>query len=178
MKKKRKPPAKRKNPTIRPGQKKEFHKTTQEEINKRVGEVESMLVRRMRKSQIHEFMRIKHNVEWRQTDRYMATARENLLQTLHQTKENHRCQSLGLYEQILFTGTIREKILAQERIDKLLGLEQPRTISVGGIEGAAPIKVAGERYDPRKLDTEKLIQLKSILTDAKVQTEIKDEAGQ
>ena len=175
MKKKRQPSPKQNKPTVRHGQKKEFHKTTQEEINKRIGEVESMLVRRMRKSQIHEFMRIKHNVEWRQTDRYMATARENLLQGLRQTKENHRCQSLGLYEQVLFTGTVREKILAQERIDKLLGLEQPRSISLGGIEGAAPIKFAGERYDPRKLDTEKLIQLKSILKDAKVQTEIKAE---
>lgn len=157
---------------VRPGQKKPYKKASLDEIEERIAEVEMMLGRHARKGQIHRFIKDKYGVEWRTVDIYIARARVNLLERLRQTKENHRCQSLALYEEILLTGNPREKILAQERIDKLLGLEAPRSIAVGGIEGSAPIKIADERkYDPRKLDVTKLKNLKSILKDAKVQTE-------
>jgi hypothetical protein len=160
---------------IRPGQNRPYSKGTQEQIEERIAFVDLLLFsRRARKSQIHKALLIKYDVDWRQTDRYMATARENRLEMLRQTKEYHRCNSLALYEQILSTGTPREKIMAQERIDRLLGLESPRSISLGGIEGAPPIPVAGHRYDPRQLDVSKLKQLKTILSSAKVKEEIEE----
>lgn len=160
---------------IRSGQKRPYKKATQEQVEERIAFVDLLLFsRRTRKAQIHKVMLIKYGIDWRQTDNYIARARDNRLEMLRQTKEYHRCNSLALYEQILSTGTPREKIMSQERIDKLLGLESPRSISLGGIEGAPPIPVAGHRYDPKLLDVNKLKQLKTILSSAKVKEEIEE----
>ena len=166
-----KTPPFKKPPVIRKGQKKPYRKGTQAEVESRIAEVEIMLGRHMRKMSIHKFMREKHGIEWRMADYYITHARDNMLERLRQTKESHRCQSLALYEEILISGNAREKMLAQERIDKLLGLEQPRSLNIGGIDGAAPIKFTSSKYDARKLPVSDLKNLKTILQNAKVEQE-------
>ena len=167
----------KKKPVIRRGQKRPYIKTTLDEIERRVDDVHSLLSKRMRKGEIHRRICKKYKVDWRTVDNYINRARERILQDLRETKEFHRSKSLALYEHVIAAGTPREATLAQERIDKLLGLEQPRALNIGGIEGSAPIKISEtRRYDPRSLSTEKLKNLKAILNDAKIQKEATSES--
>jgi hypothetical protein len=167
----------RKAPVVRKGQKKPYRKATQQEIDARIEFVASMLSSRSRKAEIHKQCRKKFNVEWRMADYYITRAREIILERLRETKEIHRSKALALYEKVIHEGTPREATLAQERIDKLLGLEQPRALNIGGIEGSAPIKISEtRRYDPRSLDANQLKNLKTILQNAKIQKETGEES--
>jgi len=59
-------------PIIRPGQWKPYVKATRQQIDERIGFVARLLRDGQTKSEIHEAVRQKFNVEWRQCDRYIA----------------------------------------------------------------------------------------------------------
>ena len=71
-------------------------------------------------------------MEWRQADEYIRRARASLLLHLERSKEEHRSESLAFYDSVIETGqsTMTEKLRSRERIDKLLGLEQPVQIKL------------------------------------------------
>ena len=71
----------KKQPVIRAGQCKPYRKGTRPQINKRIREVAKLLRRGTRKMAIHRIMKTRFNVEWRQTDRYIAAACELTQQT-------------------------------------------------------------------------------------------------
>lgn len=156
-------PKVKKPPVIRRGNKKPFVKHTPQEIEKRVDDVETLLGRRARKSQIHEIICKKYNVDWRTVDLDIGRARARLLQRLNETKNEHKSKALALYEQILLTGNPREKILAQERIDKLLGLEAPRQIGIGGGDGMPPVQTVVKDVTERPLKGYSKDDLKAII---------------
>jgi hypothetical protein len=58
---------------------------------------------------------------------YVKEARELLMQDLLRSKEEHRCDALAFYRSVILdpNASTVDKIRARERIDKLLGLEQP-----------------------------------------------------
>ena len=62
----------RKQPVIRPGQRKPYAKGTRQQIDERIGYVARLLRAGKTKSQIHCAVREKFNVEWRQCDRYIS----------------------------------------------------------------------------------------------------------
>jgi hypothetical protein len=131
----------KKPPIIRPGQRTPFKKATAEQIEKRVDFVEEQIEAGIRRrSELHKLVGKKFGVNWRTVDEYLGRARARLLERLRQTKDEFRSQSLATYQSILKNGNSREKILAQERIDKLLGLEAPRIFGHGGADGMPPIK--------------------------------------
>ena len=57
---------------IRPGQRHFYRKGSQSEIDQRRGFVARMLDAGETKTQIHRAVRDKFNIQWRQTDRYIA----------------------------------------------------------------------------------------------------------
>lgn len=59
-------------PVIRPGQRKPYVKATCQQIDERRGYVARLLRARKTKFQIHQAVREKFGVEWRQCDRYIA----------------------------------------------------------------------------------------------------------
>jgi hypothetical protein len=59
-------------PIIRSGQRKPYVKATRQQIDERHGYVARLLRARKTKFQIHQAVREKFNVEWRQCDRYIA----------------------------------------------------------------------------------------------------------
>ena len=83
------------------------------------------------KSRIIKKLKEKYGIQWRMANKYLTAAREHILLHLEDVKEHHRADSLSLYEGVLTNpkATPLEKIKAQERIDKLLGLEAPVLIS-------------------------------------------------
>jgi hypothetical protein len=118
-------------------------KSTAAEVERRVETCELLLSRGGRKSQIHSAMKKEFGVSWQMASIYVSRARANLLKRLGKPKEQHRCESLALYESVIQSPDSKpnDRIHARQRIDELLGLDAPRQIEHGGMEGAAPIPV-------------------------------------
>ena len=74
---------------------------------------------------------------------YMARARERIRSESDIPIDQLRSESLEFYKHLIRDPrtTIREKILARERFDKIMGLDAPVQAQVGGIAGA-PIQIS------------------------------------
>lgn len=83
--------------------------------------------RRLHKHAIKALLRQQFALSARSCERVLARARERILERTGKPKDEHRMDSLMFYDSIIrdSAAQIRYKILAQERIDKLLGLEAP-----------------------------------------------------
>jgi len=112
---------------------KAFNKSSSVEVVERVAQVEKWLRRGITlRSKLKKRIKARFNVEWRQADEYIRRARASLLLHLERSKEEHRSESLAFYDSVIETGqsTMTEKLRSRERIDKLLGLEQPVQIKL------------------------------------------------
>jgi hypothetical protein len=102
-------------------------KPTTDEIGERIELCRSMLIRRVPKTTIKKAFRQRFGAELSANtiEGYLGRAREALIIDLTRGKQAFRADSLALYESILADSkaAVRDKIKAQERIDKLLGLE-------------------------------------------------------
>ena len=115
-----------KNGIVRRGDVNPYRKSTEAEVEERVTEVEKMLrAGPILKSQLVKFIKNKFEVQRRMAEYYIARARERMLLRLNRVKDEHRAESLSYYEGVILNpaATVREKVVARERIDKLLGLE-------------------------------------------------------
>ena len=101
-------------------------------IQARVQWIENLLVTEtLLKSELKKRVRERYGIQNPRTiEEYITRARERLMTRLMRTKDEHRLESLSFYEGMLHSTatTPTEKIRARERIDKLLGLEQPMQI--------------------------------------------------
>jgi len=88
--------------------------------------VEMMGVRRWKKHQIKRAFKQEYGASWRQTERYIAAARKILLEESQAPADEHRSDALAFYARVLDSGDAswRDKIRAQNSIDKLLGLQK------------------------------------------------------
>src|SRR5437868_13297158 len=79
------------------------------------------------RTQWHHAFAKKFGLKWRQADNYIRLARERLLEATKRDKEEQRAESVSFYQQIARNGLmpLRERIKAQSRVDRLLGLEAP-----------------------------------------------------
>lgn len=101
----------------------------------RIEFIRSAIVKRKPKSVIKsEFTEKFGKVSPRTIERYLSRARELILSTAADSRDWFRAQSLALYGSILSGDKVkvRDRIKAQERIDKLLGLESK--IPMTGLE--------------------------------------------
>lgn len=102
-------------------------KPTNDEIAERIELCRSMLLRRVPKSTIKRAFRQRFgaDIDHGTIERYLTRAREVMLTDLTRGRQTQRANSLALYESVLADPavTVRDKVKAQERIDKLLGLE-------------------------------------------------------
>ncbi len=64
-----------KEPVIRSGQRRPYHKGTHRQIRRRIRVVAELLRLGARKWEIHRIIKKRFAVQWRQCDRYIATAR-------------------------------------------------------------------------------------------------------
>jgi hypothetical protein len=102
-------------------------KPTKEDIEARIEYTLFLLSRRLYKSDIKRMLIRKYSIGARTCENYLSRAREILIKGTGQTKEEHRVASLNFYESIIAgpDSTLRDRIYANERLDKLLGLEAP-----------------------------------------------------
>jgi hypothetical protein len=122
---------------------------TQQEKQLRLDLVLHMLTHGHTKGEIKEACRDQFASSYRTTERDIATARDLLMAELDETREAMLARSLSLYRSILNDprASLLDKVRAQKRIDKIMGLEAPLKHEVTGKDGR-PIQT--QMIDPAK----------------------------
>ena len=137
---------------IRPNNRTPFKKCTAQEKERRI-EFAYRLIRAKPYSRWHavRILKKKYQLCFRQCLVYLAEARNQLLLELDDLKNFHQARSLGFYQDVVDGNYPPEiRLRAQERIDKLLGLEQPARQTIKH-EGELPV-TARMRFEDLKLD--------------------------
>lgn len=105
-----------------------------------------LLSRALHKSQIKTLFQKKFDCSARTVERYLARARARMIELSGKSKEEHRQEALAFYLSCLRhpEATVKEKVYARERIDKLLGLDAPQQVQQktehsGAIAGIVPV---------------------------------------
>jgi len=144
-------------PSANPG------RTPDDEIEGRIVVTVALLAQGVRKSQIKRILASKFSVSARTCENYLARAREQLLEEVREERDEQRSLSLALYRSIISNpnSTMKDKILAQQRIDRLLGLEAPIKWASTTTDGQDVVPAAAP-MDLRSLTTEELIALRDV----------------
>lgn len=131
-------------------------KPTNEELERRALAVLDRMVSGHSKSAIVMMARSSWGVDHRTAFRYMARASKILSDSANLPLAEMRTRAMGFYESVMRDGKAshRDKIRAQERIDKLFGLEAPTRTEVTG-HGGGPIRTKSDD-DRRPVTTEEL----------------------
>jgi hypothetical protein len=161
----------RKPPILRKGGKRPYQKGTREQIELRIQTVADLLAQHAKRTQVIRSIRELHkkeiedkiaepmwNLGWRQIDEYIARAREVLMADTNKTRAQARRESISFYENFISQGhgTPRDRIVAQERLDKVYGVEVHRIEMTGSAGG--PIAIQDKTEVP-KLSKQKLVAL-------------------
>jgi hypothetical protein len=102
-----------------------YYKPDRAEQEERVAFTVFLLSRHARKSEIKRLLKARFGVSARTCERLLARARGLLRESTGAPPQEHRLRSYAFYLSVIRdpAATLREKMLAQKRIDKLLGLE-------------------------------------------------------
>jgi hypothetical protein len=105
--------------------KKPYHRPTRADQEERCAFTAFLLSRYARKGEIKSLLKARFGVSARTCERLLARARELLLEGTGASPEEHRLRAFSFYVSVIRdpASTLRERMLAQKRIDKLLGLE-------------------------------------------------------
>jgi hypothetical protein len=100
------------------------------------------LCQRHHKYAIFALLKKTYGVSSRTCERILSHARGRIRDGTGKEIDQHRSDAYAFYDSIIRqpNASIREKILAQERIDALLGLERPTKIEHTGADGK-PLEV-------------------------------------
>ena len=81
------------------------------------------------------------NLSPRTVERYLRRARDLMIKETGKPQIEHRAESLAFYQHVRkkHEEETRDRIRAQERIDKLLGLETPQRVEMSG-PGGGPME--------------------------------------
>jgi len=103
---------------------------TKEEAQHRVDMAIVMLQEGRRKSFIHKFFRVNYGIEWRQAERYMRRARDQMIAELDLTREELTANRYGWLMSVIADTKvdIRYKLEANKQITELLGLNAPKIV--------------------------------------------------
>lgn len=123
-------------------------KPTNEELEKRALAVLDRMVSGHSKHAIRIMAASTWSVDSRTSDRYMARAAKILNDAANLPRAELINRAMGFYESVMRSrdATYRDKLRAQERIDKLFGLEAPTRTELTGANGL-PIEVKTQRVE-------------------------------
>jgi hypothetical protein len=104
---------------------KTYRKPTRKEKEERIDLTLRLLSRGVYKGEVKVVLHARYGVGARTAERYLSRAREILRGRTGRSLDEHRLDAFAFYESIIQDpeATTRERLLAQARIDKLLGLE-------------------------------------------------------
>lgn len=111
---------------------KEYVKPTQEEIEKRIDICVQYLGRKTPKSVIKQRLNVLYGVGPRTVEAYLSRARKKIMQAVGRTRADLVADSVATYTAIIADPdtSASDRIRAQERIDKVLGLEAAFKVDV------------------------------------------------
>jgi hypothetical protein len=94
--------------------------------------VEALLAHGIPKGEIKRYLRQHCGIGYRQAERVLSRARGRLREATGQSREDHVADSYAVYRNIVSSASAsdRDKIRAQNAIDKLLGLRKPVKVAV------------------------------------------------
>ena len=100
---------------------------------------EQLLGARQHKVAIRAFLKSRYGVENRTCGRVIALARARMIERVGRSKDELRGEALEYYESVLRNSqaSIKEKLLAQRGIDKLLALWGASVVELTGAGGGA-----------------------------------------
>jgi ribosomal protein L23 len=110
---------------------------TTEEVSQRIEECKDMLLIGMTKSEIKAAINEKYGIEARQCEDYLSEAKKRACERTGKSRKALRNDSYALYMSIATDETAPPlvRIKAQERVDRLLGLESPQRKELSGPGG-------------------------------------------
>jgi hypothetical protein len=111
-----------------------YRRPSPDEVEDRTLMVRRLLAQGQYDGQIKKVVAAHYKISPRTVERYLRRARDEMLAETGQDKSQLRAEGYGFYREMRANGKASDKdrLKAQERIDKLLGLEAPQKIQVGG----------------------------------------------
>jgi hypothetical protein len=128
----------------------------QEELEERIDFAAHLIASKRYPSDVKRLLKKQYKISRAQAERYMSRARDVVVGWSGKTKEEHRVESLALYESIIRKSVDDDRRMnAQARIDRLLGLEAPAEMNVRGESfkvylGFNPAEVLCEQPSPEQ----------------------------
>lgn len=118
-------------------------KVTEAERDRRVQEVIDLMGAGRKPHEIKEIIFNKYGIGYRQCERYVSRARQELLDVQGKTKQELRGEMIAFHERIIRDpkSTAKERQTSAREICELLGLYAPRTLEHIG-EGGGPMQFA------------------------------------
>lgn len=122
-------------------------KITREELEERIVTTARLLARRLYLPDIRRTLMSRYKIGHAAVARYIAKARGLLFSYAGTSREEMRCVSLAFWADIVrYDESLSNRMRAQERLERLLGLE-------------APIEIRAETRPLKSLDDESLLRM-------------------
>ena len=136
-------------------------------IEKRVAEAITALSNKptVSKTTLHRELGERWGVHWKTVDRIVGRARKEMLARLQRPKEEFRCDSLAFYEAQCNSpkASVAEKVRARQRIDELLGLDEPQRREITGGNGSPLIPTINIESPFRGLSLDMLKEMRELV---------------
>lgn len=110
-------------------------KPTRAEYADRVSLCRKLIISGLLKCDVKRLLKEKYGTSYRTAERYLARARSQLVEETGLTLEENRAESKSRYLKLLQSKSEYIQLKAQERIDRLLGLEAPAKHAATDTEG-------------------------------------------
>ena len=140
------PPPAQKPGIIRRGQKKPYHKATQQEVERRVNAADAMISKGLTPTEIHRMFARPElgGVSWRMAEIYIARARKRSLDAINRPRQELIADEYKTLQEVKHdkSATPGDRVRASVAITDLLGLAAPKMVrnELSG-PGGAPLQI-------------------------------------
>jgi hypothetical protein len=108
--------------------------STTQEIEQRIELTANLLGRGLPKGVVKRQLKEKFGLSFRQAERYITRARQELVKRTGRPKEEHFVDSSAFWTSVIEspTSSLRDKMHARSQLDYLYALARPKTVEVSG----------------------------------------------
>jgi hypothetical protein len=119
-------------------------RATVAEVQERIIGVAKLLVKRLHRYQIAQFLYDKFGLSSRMANSYIARAHQYLIDQAERPREDFVAEAIGFYEDVLRDpeSTRRDKFAAQAALREMLGLDMPFKVAPTNAEGESSLLAA------------------------------------
>jgi hypothetical protein len=154
--------------------------TPKDELRERVEFTVFLLNRGLRKHAIKAQLAKRYGVSARTCERYLRAARKLIRKESGKTLSRHRLEALWFYESVVSgpDATLRERMAAQWRIVRLLGLDAPQRVRHGGDPHSPPIMTReAKEVDYTRLTPEEARLVEGLMRQVEQRSRLPEPSG-